>query len=99
MNGSEQRCFLIVARTSRPETRSALLLFIKQLDLETSKSLRYVDAVFSVFDRRPLTKILLDRGADIEAKNEDGSTPLHQAAVKGNVEVLKVSVAVFISGR
>ena len=36
------------------------------------------------------TKVLLDHGANIEAKDSDGSTPLHQAAAIGNVEAAKV---------
>ena len=35
-------------------------------------------------------KVLLDRGADIEAKNTEGITPLHLAAVGGRVEAIKV---------
>ena len=36
-------------------------------------------------------KVLLDRGADIEAKDDDYSTtPLHQASGKGRVDVVKV---------
>ena len=37
-----------------------------------------------------LPKVLLDRGANIEAKNEDETTPLHQAAMGGCDDVIKV---------
>ena len=36
------------------------------------------------------TKVLLDRGADIEAKDTYGATPLHDAVLFGNVENVKV---------
>jgi ankyrin repeat protein len=34
-----------------------------------------------------MVKLLLDRGADIEAKDSDNRTALHSAALNGNVEV------------
>ena len=37
-----------------------------------------------------LPKVLLDLGADIEAKSSSGATPLHYAAKEGCVEVIKV---------
>ena len=38
-----------------------------------------------------LPKVLLDRGADIEAKSSSGTTPLHSAAYQDEVGVVKVS--------
>ena len=35
-------------------------------------------------------KVLLDRGADIEAADVDGETPLHLASLLGRAEVVKV---------
>ena len=33
---------------------------------------------------------MLDKGAQLEAKNSNGSTPLHHAAAKGHVEIVRL---------
>ena len=38
-----------------------------------------------------LPKVLLDRGADFEAKTIDSLTPLHRAAALGAIEIAEVS--------
>ncbi len=37
-----------------------------------------------------MVSVLLDRGADVNARNKSASTPLHDAALKNRVEVAKV---------
>ena len=34
--------------------------------------------------------LLLDRGADIDVKNNNGDTPIHEAAVNGNTDIVKL---------
>lgn len=43
--------------------------------------------------RRGFVTALLDMGASVHARNEDGDTPLIYAAVQGNAEVVKLLVA------
>ena len=40
-------------------------------------------------DNMELAKLLIDSGADLEAKNENGETPLHLAAWGDNIEIAK----------
>jgi len=37
-------------------------------------------------------KKLIDSGADVNAKNKDGDTPLHTATWKGNIEIVKLLI-------
>ncbi|XP_071451547.1 serine/threonine-protein phosphatase 6 regulatory ankyrin repeat subunit A-like [Hetaerina americana] len=45
-----------------------------------------------------VSKMLLDKGADPSRKNEYGTTPLHEAASRGDVKLLRLLV-VFVSGK
>ena len=38
-------------------------------------------------------KVLVEAGGDVEAKDEDGETPLHWAAAEGHVYVIRALVA------
>ncbi|MHB9147127.1 MAG: ankyrin repeat domain-containing protein [Candidatus Amoebophilus sp.] len=38
------------------------------------------------------TKLLLDRGAEVNAKNKDGNTPLHLATAGGHVKIVKLLI-------
>jgi ankyrin repeat protein len=40
-----------------------------------------------------IARLLLDAGADLEAKNDSGATPLHQAANSGNAELAALLLA------
>ena len=37
-----------------------------------------------------IAEILLDRGIDINSKNDNGSTALHWAAMKGNMNIVEI---------
>ncbi len=39
-----------------------------------------------------LAKILLERGADLEARNQQGATPLFMAAMNGKTDILKILI-------
>ena len=39
-------------------------------------------------------KLLIDRGADVNFKSNDGLTPLHEAAKKGNSKKMVVEINV-----
>ena len=56
---------------------------------------------FTVKGREMHWQILLDEGANVEAKNDKGMTPLHLAAATGCVEVIQVrrSVCFTVKGR
>ena len=41
------------------------------------------------FGHIKVTKFLIEKGANIEVKNEDGNTPLHEAVDGGHFEVVK----------
>ena len=40
--------------------------------------------------RLAICRLLLDKGAQLEAKNINGMTPLHHAAVQGQVEIVRL---------
>jgi ankyrin repeat protein len=44
-------------------------------------------------DNTELVKLLIDRGADVKAKSDLGSTPLHSAAERGNLEIAEILIA------
>ena len=46
----------------------------------------------------PNPQVLLHHGANVEDHNENGHTPLMEAASAGHVEVAKVSVCVCVCG-
>jgi len=37
-----------------------------------------------------ICRLLIDKGAQLEAKNSNGSTPLHHAAIQGHVEIVRL---------
>ena len=37
-----------------------------------------------------ICRLLLDKGAQLEARNSRGSTPLHYAAIRGHVEIVRL---------
>ena len=45
----------------------------------------------AAFNNYPeIAQLLIDAGADIEAKNKYGSTPLHNAAGNGNIDAMRI---------
>jgi len=50
----------------------------------------YGTVKFPAWDSAETARLLLDHGADIEARREDGATPLMQAASHGSTSVVKV---------
>ena len=41
----------------------------------------------------PVVQFILDQGIDVDTADNDGETPLHWAARKGHVEVMKILLA------
>ena len=37
-----------------------------------------------------ICRLLIDKGAQVEAKDSDGWTPLHSAALRGHVEIVRL---------
>ncbi|MDT0642803.1 ankyrin repeat domain-containing protein [Zunongwangia sp. F363] len=46
----------------------------------------------AVFGKTKIAKELIDAGADLSVKNNDGSTPLHTAAFFGRVEIVQMLI-------
>lgn len=46
----------------------------------------------AVFDKRDIAKVLIDAGADLAIKNNDGSTALHSAAFFCRVEIVQMLI-------
>jgi hypothetical protein len=42
------------------------------------------------YQNKAIVKALIDAGASLNLKNDDGQTPLHKAAIESNLEVLRV---------
>ena len=46
----------------------------------------------ALFGRTKIAELLIQEGADVNAKNMDGATPLHGAALFGEVETVKLLI-------
>ncbi len=68
----------------------ATLHYIWRQGPERLKSLRFVNELLLSREEWPSTQVLLDRGADIDARNDEDYTPLHSAAEAGKDEAVKV---------
>jgi ankyrin repeat protein len=44
-------------------------------------------------NRADLTELLLDRGAEVNSANNDGRTPLIEAAMRGNLQIVQLLLA------
>ena len=44
-------------------------------------------------DNKEISELLIAKGADVNAKSENGVTPLHRAALHGHKEIAKLFIA------
>lgn len=82
------------ALEARYDDVSDLLLKNPKLD-PNSRGLNGVTALASYVwrEQKDVVQNLLDRGADVNAQDNDGDAPLHGAAQSGNVEIIDMLVA------
>ena len=67
---------------SKPTNEEALKAENDWVDVKTNKELR-----------KEITELLIANGANVNAKRDDGETPLHQAADNGHKEVVELLIA------
>ena len=48
--------------------------------------------MFIVFGHKEVVELLIAKGADVNAKNDGGYTPLHQAAINGHKEIAELLI-------
>ena len=66
---------------SKPTNEEALKAENDWVDVKTNKELR-----------KEITELLIANGADVNAKRDDGETPLHQAASKGRKKIIELLI-------
>ncbi len=49
--------------------------------------------MFIVFGHKEVVELLIDKGADVNAKGKYGGTPLHSAAFFGQTEIVELLIA------
>jgi len=64
----------------------------KQVSFDPQLTQELIKELYKPFDRVDISKVqdLIERGADVEAKTNDGHTPLHWASRNNRIEIAKL---------
>ena len=85
-------CLSLAARNGHAET-VRYLVGLPEVDVNHRDMYNCTVLDCAVKERRPaVVRVLIDAGAYIDTKNEDGHSPLHCASTSGALEVVKVLV-------
>ena len=77
------------------DTKKVLALLHNGTDVNTTVPIVGTHAlmVAAAFGHEDTVRVLIDRGADVNAQDLTGWTPLHAAAFKGNIQIVRLLLA------
>ena len=92
-NDEGEMCLVLAARNGHIET-VRYLVCLPEVDVNYRQTDNYT-ALHCAVDEKPRTdvvQVLIDAGADIDAKNNEGCSPLHTVCASGALDVVKMLV-------
>ena len=88
----EYTCLDFAANHGHTET-VRYLVGLPDVDVNHRNAANYTALYYAVEDKHTdVVQVLIDAGADIETKNNDGNSPLHVACVSGSLDMVKMLV-------
>ena len=85
-------CLMCASYEGHTET-VRYLVGLPEVDMNHLNNRGYTSLHRAVFENHSdVVKVLIDAGADVEAKNDNGRSPLHRACMVGNPEIVQMLV-------